>query len=254
MNEEENVVYVERGWFVIPVSSAQYQPPSDSPVPPLVALPVNFLASIPLPTYVPIDPQYDFQQTYAGTDQFSQTPISVQAMESWTEYPPANANGACYSEFAQTTNTNIWDIDQYNRDSCQLNGLSLFPTIGNHLVNIESSHCNQEELNWGNENKENTRIEENWDAERQIPSQTTVDTAEQETKAENEGDTDNGKYLCQECRKEFGRDADLKRHKRTAKPHRLSREFQCICSISFSRVDALKVVIILIIASVLISL
>ena len=58
--------------------------------------------------------------------------------------------------------------------------------------------------------------------------------------------------MCQECKKQFGRDADLKRPKRTAKPHRLLREFQSIYM--FSRMDALKIVIISIIVFVLIFL
>ena len=126
-----------------------------------------------------------------------------------------------------------------------------FEPVPNHMViileNVQPPHCDQEQLNWGDESSENKRVEENWDAEHQEPSQTSIDMMEPTTKPEDEGETENSKYLCQECGKEFGRDADLKRHKRTAKPHRLSREFQCICSISFSRVDALKVVIILII-------
>ena len=255
MNEEEPVIYLERGWFVIPVSGARCQQPSDSLSPPLVALPINFLSSIPLPTYVPIESQYGFHQAYAVTGQFNQEPISVQATESWPEYPPSNAGGACYSQYAQATDTNIWAMEQYNGDSCQLNGLNLSTIMVIILVNVGSPHCDQElELNWGNEARENKRIEENLDAERQALSQTAAETVELEPKTDKEGETENGKYLCRECRKEFGRDADLKRHKRTAKPHRLSREFQCICSISFSRVDALKVLIISLIVCVLISL
>ena len=128
MNEEESLIYLERGWFVIPVSGSGYQQPADSPIP-LVALPINFLTSIPLPTYVPIESQYAIPQTYAATGQFNQTPISVQATESWPQYNPSNAGGACYNEYAQDINTNIWDMGQFNGDLCQVNGLNLSPII-----------------------------------------------------------------------------------------------------------------------------
>jgi hypothetical protein len=253
MNEDERVIYLERGWFVIPVPDGRYQQPSDSSAPPLVALPINFLASIPLPTYVPIESQSAFQPTYTATDQFNQPPISVQATEPWPEYLTSNTGSGCYSQFTQTTDPNIWAMDQYNGDSCQLNGSSLSPIMVTILVNVESLHCDQE-LNWENEAGENKRSEQNWDTGLQVSSQTAVELVEPGKTAANEGEPENSKYLCRECGKEFGRDADLKRHKRTAKPHRLSREFQCICSISFSRVDALKVIINSVIFFVLISL
>ena len=233
------MMYLETGWFVIPVSDARYQQPSDSLIPPLVALPINFLA---LPAYMPIESEYAFNQTSAVTGQFDQTPISVQATESWPEYPLSSAGSTCYSEYAQGTDTNnIWNMDQYNGDFCQLNCLNISPIMVIILVNIESPHCDQEIPNGVAESSKT--VQGNEDVERIAPSQTAVEMVEPETKTDNEGETENGKYLCQECQKEFGRDADLKRHKRTAKPHRLSREFQCICSISFSRVDALKVII-----------
>ena len=242
------MIYLERGWFFIPVSGARYQQPSDSPIPPLVALPINFLASIPVPTYVPIESQSAFHQTYALTGQVNQTPISVQATEPWPDHTPSNAGEGCYSEYAPIYDTNIWGMDQFNGESCQLNGLNMSLIMVIITVNVQSSNCDQG-LNLGHESGENNGIETNWDAEQQAPSQTAIETVEPETKAHSEG---NSKYLCQECGKEFGRDADLKRHKRTAKPHRLSREFKCICSISFSRVDALKVIIISIIVCILI--
>lgn len=247
MNEDEYcVVYLDGGWFVIPVSGARYQQPCDSPIPPLVTLPINLLPSIPLPTYVSVDA---FHQTYAVTSRFSQTPIFLQVTESCPVYPLSNADG--YNQYAQAIYSNIWDMNQHNGDSCQLNSLNLSSIMVIILVNIESPQCNQEDMNWGDDRGENKTFEENWNGEPQALSQPAVELVE--PKGDNEGETQSGTYFCQECRKKFGRDADLKRHEKTAKPHRLLKEFRCSCSISFSRIDALKVVIISVIVCILIS-
>jgi hypothetical protein len=64
---------------------------------------------------------------------------------------------------------------------------------------------------------------------------------------ESEGESDNevakmdeGKWTCEACNEAFGRDADLRRHLKTAEPHRPFKAFSCACNKAFSRSDALK--------------
>ena len=50
------------------------------------------------------------------------------------------------------------------------------------------------------------------------------------------------RWRCEECRKDFRRLAELKRHKRFARRHRLSKEYVCAgCKRQFCRSDSMKV-------------
>ena len=59
--------------------------------------------------------------------------------------------------------------------------------------------------------------------------------------AEIDANLEEEKRVCETCGKGFSRIADLKRHERFAKPHRKAKEFQCVCSEQFSRLDSLRV-------------
>lgn len=121
--EEQSVNPGDGGWFAIPVMGSEYQQPTTSQLPFLIALHVSVPSPVALPSYLPTESRYLYNQIYPTTGQFNSTPFSMQPTESWVRSYPYTDVGSAYStDYADSTQQSM---DEDSRNYYRHHGLNL---------------------------------------------------------------------------------------------------------------------------------